>query len=155
MNSRPRILVIIVGCVTTLAAAFGLYYSARSVFFALRGGFSDPAAGKNLAYFFPAFYIMSGICMLCNVLLLVFGFDLLRVRLRWSSYFVGVLLFEVVYFFFIGTFWLVPGVGMSIAAATGVANGGLMAQFIILLPLWVPLVLRWARRELEHDEPVP
>jgi hypothetical protein len=40
---------------------------------------------------------------------------------------------------------------MSVGAATGIANGGLMAQFIILFPLWAPLVVWWARKKLQSQ----
>jgi hypothetical protein len=33
-----------------------------------------------------------------------------------------------------------------VAGATGVANGGMMAQFFILLPIWGPVVVLWARQ---------
>lgn len=61
------------------------------------------------------------------------------------------LLFEIVYFFSLGMLWLAPSMGMSVAAATGVANGGLMAQFLILFPLWAPLLAFWARRHLNDS----
>ena len=86
---------------------------------------------------------MSGICVCCYVILLVCGIELVRSRLRWSRLATFVLLFEVGYFFAVGTLWLQPTFGKSIAAATGVANGGLMAQFVVLFPLWGPLLLWW------------
>ena len=153
MNNTPRILVIVVGVVAALAALFGLYYNGMTIVIALRGGFSDLVAQKGLTFFYLAFYVMSATCVICYFLLLVLGIELLRMRLRWSWLLIGVLLFEIVYFLSLGILWLLPSVGMSIAAATGVANGGLMAQFIILFPLWAPLVLWWARRKIEHEKP--
>jgi hypothetical protein len=71
------------------------------------------------------------------------GIDLLRSRLRWARLISLVFLFELIYLFAIGALWLKPTFGRSIAAATGVANGGLMAQFVVLLPIWGPVSLWW------------
>jgi hypothetical protein len=154
MSNKPRVLVVIVGAIAVLTALCGLYYNSASLSTALCGGFSDLVGQHEVTYFYPAFYVMSGICIVCYLLLLVVGVDLLRARLRWSRFLTGVLIFEVVYFFSIGVLWLMPNVGMSVGAATGVANGGLMVQFIILFPLWAPLVLRWAKKKSEQDRPV-
>ena len=91
---------------------------------------------RGLSYFYPAFYTMSAVCVVCYVLLLACSTALLRSRVRWSGLLTGVLVFEVVYFFAVAALWMVPTIGQSVAGATGVANGGLMAQFIILFPLW-------------------
>ncbi len=50
----------------------------------------------------------------------------------------------------IGILWTVPKIGLSVAGATGAANGGLMAQFIILFPLWAPFAVHWARKRSLH-----
>jgi hypothetical protein len=63
-----------------------------------------------------------------------------------------VLLFEVIYFLSVSLLWTRLTSGMSVAAATGVANGGLMVQFVILFPLWGPLVLWWAKKRLDQGE---
>lgn len=152
MNSKPRGSVLIVGLVATVASLFGLWINGTTIVTALRGGFSGLVNQQGLSYFYPAFAVMSGICILCYVLLLVLGIDLLRSRLRWSRLLTGLLIFEVVYFFSIALFWLVPSIGMSVGAATGVANGGLMFQFIILFPLWAPLILWRARRKSEDEQ---
>jgi hypothetical protein len=54
-------------------------------------------------------------------------------------------LFEIVCFLVLGPMWHVPGVGPRIAGATGVANGGMMAQFFILLPFWGPPAIFWMK----------
>ena len=76
------------------------------------------------------------------------------VRLRTSllKLFIGVIIFELAYFCSIGTMWLIPPIGMSIGAATGVANGGLMFQAFILFPFWAPLLASWATRRLSETE---
>ena len=78
-----------------------------------------------------------------------FSIDLIRGHFRTVMPFTVVVIAEVVYFFSISILWLVPKINMSVAAATGVANGGLMIQFIILLPIWAPIVLRVAKRKQE------
>ncbi len=153
MNTAARVSVIVVGGVAVLAALFGLYYNGTTLILAIRGSFSEQDAQQKLTYFYPVFYSMSAICITFYFLLLVSGIALLRVRLGWSGFLSWLLLFEVIYFFSIGFLWLIPNVGMSIAAASGVANEGLMVQFIILFPLWAPLVLWWARRKLEQVHP--
>jgi hypothetical protein len=147
-NQTPVAVVALVGILTAL---FGIYYSGISVFAALGGRFSDLVVRQKLAYFYPAFYGMSGICIVCYLLLLMSGVNLLRAQLRWGWLLTGVLAFEVIYFFGVGALWLFPAIGMSVGAATGVANGGLMAQFLILFPLWAPVVLWWAMRKVEHE----
>jgi len=35
-------------------------------------------------------------------------------------------------------------VAYSMAAATGVANGGIVVQVVTLFPIWAPLIIFWA-----------
>jgi glucan phosphoethanolaminetransferase (alkaline phosphatase superfamily) len=145
---------VIVGIVSILTAIFGLYYNAMSTISALHGAFEPMLKKGDEPYFYQAFFIMSAICVCCYAILLVCGIDLVRSRLRWSRLVSFLLLFEVVYFFAIGSLWLEPTIGLSVGAATGVATGGLMGQFIILFPLWGPLLLWWARsRQQAIDAP--
>lgn len=60
---------------------------------------------------------------------------------------------EVAYLFAVASICLAPEIARSIGPLVGVANGGLMAQFGILLPLWAPLLLL-AFRIHEIPEPV-
>ena len=151
MNKLPKISVICVGVVGGLTALFGLDYNFSTLATALTGRFPHLV---NQQYFYPSFYVMSCICIACYILLLLCSLDLLRVRLRGFWLFTGVLWFEVIYFFSIAIFWGISSIGMSVAGATGVATGGLMVQFMILFPLWAPIVLWWARKKLEHEKPV-
>jgi hypothetical protein len=106
-------------------------------------------------YFLPAFVIMSSICIACYALLIVSGIQFLRGRSALARLFADVLIFEVIYFLTIGMLWLIPVVGMSIGAATGVANGGLMIQAFILFPLWAPFVVKWAKKKQEESSTEP
>jgi hypothetical protein len=154
MNKLPMIVVIGVGVVAGLAAVSGLFYNVSSLAVAFSGSFSGSVKEGGHTYFYPAFYIMSCICIACYILLLVCSVDLLCVRFRRFRLLTGVLVFEVVYLFFVSTLWLSASIGTSVAAATGVANGGLMVQFMILIPLWAPILVWWAKRKLEYHKPV-
>jgi hypothetical protein len=144
--------VVFVAAVSIIAGLFGLYYNGEGLLAAFGGRFSDLVAQQKLTGFYAAFYTMSGICMACYLLLLASGVNLLRGLLRWSVVLTAVVIFEVLYFFAIGALWLSP-FGMSVGAATGVANGGLMVQFLVLFPLWAPVLL-WRARRRATDEPL-
>lgn len=135
---------IAVGSFSVLMAAVGLWYNLTT----LSTNFADLAQEQNIPYFYPAFYAMSAVCIGCYIVLLTCGIQFIRLRTGLLKLFVGTIIFEVVYFFSIGTTWLVPGIGMSIGAATGVANGWLMFQALILFPLWAPFLARWAAGRL-------
>lgn len=145
---RAKGMMIAVGVASILMAAIGLLYSLTTLFM----DFSDLTSDHDFPYFYPAFYTMSGICIGCYIVLLACGVQFIRLRTRLIGLFVGVIIFEVVYFISIGLMWLIPGIGMSIGAATGVANGGLMFQAFILFPLWAPLLAGWAHKRLEANE---
>ncbi len=142
--------VVLVALVSIVAAVVGLCYHANVLVAAFDGRFSDAASKEQLAGFYPAFYTMSAICVTCYLLLLASGVNLMRARLRWAGLLMAVLIFEVAYALGVRALWASP-LGPPIAAATGVANGGLMVQFIILFPLWAPLVLWRARRRARHE----
>ncbi len=143
-----KIFVLATAIITILCCLFGLFYNSSSLISAFSGVFGNK---EDQPYFYAAFYSMSVICILFYICLIGFSIDLIRGHFRTIIPFTGVLIVEVIYFFSIGTLWLHPKFGMSIAAATGVANGGLMAQFTILLPLWAPIVLWVSKRKLQHQ----
>jgi hypothetical protein len=140
--------IVAVGIVSIVLAVLGLWYNATTLF----TDFSDFVQEKDIPYFYPAFYIMSAICIMCYAALLFCGVQFLRLRTYLFGFFVSVLIFEVVYFLSIGPMWLAPKVGMSIGAATGVANGGLMFQAFTLFPLWAPFVAWWASKRIKAFE---
>lgn len=138
---------VIVGVFAIGTALLGLSYNAMSVSSALSGVFDS----DDTPYFNEAFFLMSAICVSCQITLLVCGIDLVRSKLRWSRLVTLLLFFELGYVFAVGTLWLEPTIGRSVAAATGVANGGLMFQFFVLLPLWGPLLLWWTKSKERHQ----
>jgi len=143
---------IVVGVVAIVTAILGLLYSALTISTAIQGDFSSVNDEYDLRYFYQAFFIMSAICIACYLILAVCGVSLVRSRLGSSRLVTLVLLFEVGYIFAIGMLWLEPTFGRSIGAATGVANGGMTIQMIILFPLWGPLLLWWAKRRALGDD---
>ena len=148
LHSRPRVTnvpAIVVGVVALITALLGIIYNVPIIIGAMRGTFDQMVKNGDEPYFYPAFYIMSGICLACYIVLVVCGIDLIRSRLRWARLVTLILLFEVGYFFAVASLWLQPTIGRSVAGATGVSNGGMIAQFLILFPLWGPLLLLWAK----------
>ena len=121
-------------------AGFGVYYT-LSYLAVLHS--ETPSADEP--YFREAYFTMASICLVWYTALLVFGVHFWRLKTAWRYWFLGVLLAEVVYFFSIGLLWRLEdqAVAMSIAAATGVANGGLMAQAVTFFPIWAPIIVFW------------
>ena len=147
-----RGLLIGVGLLAIAFALLGLLYNSSTLAVGLSGAFSELARDRELDYFYPAFYTMSAICIGCYAVLFVCGVQFVRVRTGVLPLFVGVLVFEVVYFFTVALTWAVPSVGLSIAAATGVSNGGLMFQGCVLFPRWAPLLAWWSKRRLSRAQ---
>lgn len=148
LMKQTKIVPRVIGAIAILCAAFGLWYSVSTLELAFAGKFQARREPHATPHFELAFYVMSAVCLICYLLLTVFGIQFLRGRTAHARAFTGLLIFEVFYFFLIAMLWLVPGIGMSVGAATGVANGGLMAQFVILFPLWAPPLAFWAQRRL-------
>ncbi|TWU51436.1 hypothetical protein Poly59_30280 [Rubripirellula reticaptiva] len=121
------------------AALFGLLYNAGSLFAAFQGAFDESPDIAQLPHFFTAFYVMSTICIVCYISIIVASVGLCLGSATCARLLAMLLLFEVLYFFAIGAMWTLPNAGRGIGAATGIANGGLMAQFILLMPIWIPI----------------
>ncbi len=137
-----------VGITSIIMAGLGFWYNLTSLF----TDFSHHTQDQEFAYFFPAFYTMSTICIVCYVALLICGVQFIQLRIGLVKFFVGLIVFEVIYFFSIGFAWLTPVIGRSVAAATGVANGGMSFQIFILFPLWAPLLVLWSDGKLKSTD---
>jgi hypothetical protein len=145
----PKAVIAGTGVLTLLSSAYGLSLSFESLTRAIRGEF--PEVARQLAYFYPAFYLMLGVTIVSCLVLGWCGLDQVRLRLTRLKLFVGLTVFEMLYFGLIGGFlWNSVTVGTSVGAATGVANQGMMPQFRILLPLWAPFTLVWAKKRLTN-----
>jgi hypothetical protein len=143
-----------IGILTIVCAGFGLLYNAQSLTSCQTGGFADLVLEQRMTWFYTAFYTMSAICIVCYVVLIWTGYRLARRQFSAASVLISAWLFEIGYFLVVGAAWLIPDdVGASIAGASGVANGGMMAQFFILLPVWGPLAVFWIKRQHEISTP--
>lgn len=89
---------------------------------------------------------MLSICLAFYALLAFFGVQFWQLKTRLRFWFLGLLIAEVAYVFSLGFLWRLDQeqIAMSIAAATGVANGGLVAQGITLFPIWGAIIVFWA-----------
>ncbi len=140
----PNVFLRSIGIASIFLAALGFLYNAMFILPEFFLGFDEPAG----LYFYSAFYIMSAICIACYALLLTLGIQFVRLNTSNLGLFVFLFLFEIIYIKVVFILWNQPTFGMSVAEATGVANGGLMLQRWTLFPLWaVPAVL-WARHKL-------
>ena len=150
MNNTPKVVIRVIGILSIILACSGLWYNTSSFFFILNSVEYD----SEKPYFKPAFFIMSLVCITCYVALLIIGIEFVRLKGRFRHTFVGLLIFEVVYFISISFLWMVPvrNFAISVAAATGVANGGLMFQFITLFPLWAPFLVFWAHKRIRTQQ---
>lgn len=134
-----------VGAVAIVLALSGFAYN----FSTIRVNYSNAFADIE-QYFYHAFYTMSAICLACYTLLYI-GVQMIRGKTDVTRLLILLIAFEVLYFFAIGSLWLLPDYGMSIAGATGVANGGLTIQVITIFPLWAPPVALIASRILKDE----
>lgn len=89
---------------------------------------------------------MLSICLAFYGLLAFFGVQFWQLKTRLRYWFLGLLISEIAYFVSIGFLWRLDDeeIAMSIAAATGIANGGLMAQGMTLFPIWATIIVFWA-----------
>jgi hypothetical protein len=140
-ENKPRRMLNITPIVTMLCCLGGIWYNASSLKAAWSHKFDDVQFEQETPYFYHAFYIMSFACVLFYIVLIALSIEILRGVELASTLLCIVLSLEVVYFFVSAAMWTHPNYGSSIAAAFGVANGGLLFQFATLLPLWAPIVL--------------
>ncbi len=133
------------GLVTLLCALLGLAYNGLALILGLHGAFDEVAREYQLTHFDAAFYSMSAICVGCYLVLLCGSCQLIRRRFSAYHLLIGVWLFEIAYYLVVLGVSRIPD-RSGIDAAMGAANGGLMVQFVILLPIWGPLVLLGLKR---------
>lgn len=145
----PKLVAIGTGLLTLACAGYGLYLSFTSFVTAIAGGFLEIIERHEVPYFYPAFYSMLGVTIVCYLVLAWCGLDQLRLRIAYLKLFIGLFVFEILYMVFTGAFLFhLPKINTSIAAASGVTFPMLMPPFFILLPLWAPFALVWAKKRL-------
>lgn len=127
----------IVGTLALLCAAFGMFFNISVV----AGDFGRVRTDEQ-PYFRISFYTLSSIAFVVAMLVGYGGIRLLKLQRSGGAWVTVPSLLGIATAFGVGTLWLLPKVGMSIAAATGVSLGGLMPMLITLLPLWAWLLTR-------------
>ena len=148
-----HILLRAVGIVAILLAAGGVLYTATSLYTVASGGIDELAIEARTPYVHSAFYAMATICLFFYAVVLVCGVQFIRLRSSLWWLFTAVLVAEVVFYFLVGWLWSHPTLGDSIAGASGISSGGLVYQFLLLFPLWAPIVVWFAHRTLSTYAP--
>ena len=143
-----RIALRFVGVVALACAGFGLLYNGVSFYVVVTGGLETVQYEMPVPYLYQAFYVLSALCVACYVALAVCGVQFLRLSTSLIWLFAGAMALEIVMWSVTGRLWLHPTYGRSVAAATGISQGGLVPQFFIFLPLWAPVLVWLARRSL-------
>jgi hypothetical protein len=144
----------IIGAISIFMGLIGIVYSIDSII-TIPANLSSHSLSIDTTYYIIAFWIMISICIACYISLSVIGYMFIRLYTKMRRLFMVVLIIEISYFIiriivlsflgFIGASKLVR----SISAAGGVANGGMMVQFIILFPLWAPILANWAHKKIQ------
>jgi hypothetical protein len=143
-----RIALRVVGLAVLVCAGLGLLYNSASFYAVATGALDTVQTEKPMPYLYQAFYVLSAVCVACYIALAICGIQFLRLSTSLIWLLVGVFIVEAIMWFATGRFWSHPTYGHSVAAATGISQGGLVPQFFILLPLWAPVVVWLARRSL-------
>jgi hypothetical protein len=137
------------GVAAVILAMGGFIYTGTSIFWVAAGTVDQLAVEHNATHVHASFYTMASICLLFYSVILVCGVQFFRLRGGLWWLFALVLLLEVALQFVVGRLWLHPTLGQSVAAATGIALGGLSFQFLLGFPFWAPVVAYLCNRSLK------
>ena len=139
----------VVGTAALLLAAFGVFYTLSF----LVGRLIGPPV-EEAEHFREAYFTMLSICIAFYGLLAFFGVQFWQLKTSLRYWFLAMLIGEIVYFVSIGLLWRLEDeeIATSIASATGIANGGLMAQGITLFPIWATIIVFWAHSNGRQSE---
>lgn len=147
MQKRTSFIVLrIVGASGVLLALIGFWYNVNTFSTDYAPLLAELADEGDVSHFNTAFLIMSGVCVVFFSILLMTGVQLLRLKTNWAFVLLAIMVLEVIYFFSIGAVWVHFPYGYSVAAATGVSNGGLAFQAITGFVFWGPVAAIWARK---------
>lgn len=154
----------IIGVFAIIFGVVGLSYN----WFTIDLDYSKQIQELGASSFYPIFYLMSGICVTFYAVLILCGVQLLRTKIMYLKVFLLLNAVEVIYYFGMmgfwrvkNSFWPVHSIGdasvfeKSAAGAMGVANGGLMFQFITLFPLWGFLIAWWCLKQTRSYPKAP
>ena len=142
---KHKAVLIFIGISSIVVAILGALYNGWMLYIDLPGNTNDIDAEINEEYFVMSFYIMTYICLIFFTFLFLSGIQLIRQKLVWVYVLVTVITLEIIYWLILGSMWLHPKYGYSIAAATGVSNGGLTFQIFSLYIIWAPLLALYVK----------
>jgi hypothetical protein len=145
-----RIVLRTVGVAIVACACNGLLYNGASLFAAASGAIDPVTFPEPVPYLYEAFYTLSALCVASYIALLISGAQFIRLSFSLWWLLPAALAIEGGLYFLTGRLWLHPEYGMSIAAATGIAEGGLVVIFFTFLPLWAPILVLVAWHSLRR-----
>jgi Ca2+/Na+ antiporter len=129
-----------VGLVSAMCALLGGILSVWTLVLVLRGKFDDVTT-DDTSSFRKFFFLFFGISIAFNLLLGWIGARLLFGQPMPWWLFLAVFLLPVFHILVVGRLWRNPQLGLSVGAATGIGNAGLVVPFFCFLPIWGPVAL--------------
>ncbi|MEW8073325.1 MAG: hypothetical protein AB2826_23170 [Candidatus Thiodiazotropha sp.] len=145
MENLASISIRIVGVVSIGLAIAGYWYT-----YAYYQAMSMEPYDPEIPHFKEAYLVMIVVCLLFYTALAAFGAQFLMMIINYKNLFYVLLVAEILYFLSLGFLWRLENqeLAMSIGAATGVANGGLVFQAVTGFIIWAPLVMQWASKRV-------
>ncbi len=134
-----------VGVLCLLFSLFGFSYNYLTFSRDLSGLAKEVGVEINEQYFINSYYIMTAVCITVFSLLAINGIQLIRQKPKWAIILLLISFIEIAYYLILSYLWQHSEYGLSVAAATGIANGGLSPQIFSLFILWGPAIAYWAR----------
>jgi len=151
MKLSPSVILKVVGILSVVGALFGLWYSFTSYQRVTSPTFTF---ATDYPYFYPAFFVMIGFSTLLLLSMLWSGIQLYFQKQSVLQLFIATCVLTILFLVIVGSLWLNPIIGRSVAAATGVAGGGLSPFQIVLFPIWAPFLILWSFRKAAKVEPL-
>lgn len=132
-----------IGVCCFLLAIFGFWYLGNTIHV-----LNDHSFTSEYPYLKLSYAIMAGVNALFFAALCILGGTLFMQKKAYTKWLVGLIAIEIIYMSLVGASWgyLEPEYSSSVAAATGIANGGMMIQAISGFVLWGPLILWYSGR---------
>jgi hypothetical protein len=133
-----KVLLRTVGTINVVALVLGTSFLMDRVYGVLTGRIAAP---ESAPYFRFAFAAMALVELGFVGVLLVTAVRFIQGRLSAVNLYSFSVLLLIVYFLTVGKLWLIGrGIGMSIAAATGVSSATAPFEFLFLVPFLYPVV---------------
>jgi len=132
-----RLLLQVVGAVSLALGLLGCSFEVTSALDEVR----YPRIHPSVPFFMPAFWSMAAVDTVLLATFIIASVMLLALRRRAAVAYTWVIAVLIIYHLTPGLLWLRPhGVGVSVAAATGVANEGTAAILAFPVPFLYALV---------------